>query len=217
MSQGRNTTIRDRDRKAIARTKPDCALCREPIDYSLPYLDPLSYVVDHIVPLAKGGVDELPNKQAAHRTCNQTKAAKLPREVVLICGPPGAGKSTLAHTLGLPVFDLDDPQWSGNDRLFRDAIKQATSKPDAQAAVIRSGATLSARQTAASLCGATSVVIVDTDLDTCIGRIQERRRLTQPIRAQIAAAQQWWSRYEPGPVSLGHLSSNRTFVTERTW
>jgi 5-methylcytosine-specific restriction endonuclease McrA len=31
------------------------------------YLDPMAYVVDHIIPLAKGGEDALPNKQAAHR------------------------------------------------------------------------------------------------------------------------------------------------------
>ena len=63
----RNTTTRDRDRKAIARTKPPCGICEGAIDYSLPYLDPLSYVVDHVVPIAKGGPDELANKQAAHR------------------------------------------------------------------------------------------------------------------------------------------------------
>lgn len=78
----RNTATRDRDRAAIRRTKPPCGICEGDIDYSLPYLDPMSYVVDHIVPLAKGGLDELANKQAAHRACNQTKAAKLPESEV---------------------------------------------------------------------------------------------------------------------------------------
>jgi 5-methylcytosine-specific restriction endonuclease McrA len=81
-NQPRNTATRDRDRAAIKRTKPACGICELPIDYTLPYLDPMSYVVDHIVPLAKGGLDELANKQAAHRTCNQTKAAKLPEAEV---------------------------------------------------------------------------------------------------------------------------------------
>ena len=63
----RNTTQRDRDRNAIRRTKPPCGICEGEIDYSLHYLDPMAFVVDHVVPLAKGGSDELANKQAAHR------------------------------------------------------------------------------------------------------------------------------------------------------
>ena len=63
----RNTATRDRDRKAIARTKPPCGICDGEIDYALPHLDPMSYVVDHVIPLARGGEDALPNKQAAHR------------------------------------------------------------------------------------------------------------------------------------------------------
>lgn len=78
MSAARNTATRDRDRAAIRRTKPPCGICEQSIDYALPYLDPMSYVVDHIIPIAKGGLDELANKQASHRSCNQTKAAKLP-------------------------------------------------------------------------------------------------------------------------------------------
>lgn len=70
----RNTTIRDRHRKAIARGKPACGICDEPIDYDLPHDDPMSFVVDHIVPLAKGGADTLDNKQATHRGCNRAKS-----------------------------------------------------------------------------------------------------------------------------------------------
>ncbi|ASN71994.1 hypothetical protein 7S2_1 [uncultured Caudovirales phage] len=74
----RNTTTRDRHRKYIARTKPPCGICGQDIDYGLPYLDPMSYVVDHTIPLARGGTDDVNNKQAAHRDCNQLKAANLP-------------------------------------------------------------------------------------------------------------------------------------------
>ncbi len=78
MSTGRNTTTRDRDRKAIARTKPPCALCESPIDYSLRNPDPMSFEVDHILALHNGGTDTLDNKQAAHRRCNRAKWNRMP-------------------------------------------------------------------------------------------------------------------------------------------
>lgn len=74
----RDTTTRDRDRAFIRRLKPECGICGEPIDYSLHYLDPMAFVVDHIIPLSKGGADEVANKQAAHRGCNRTKWDAMP-------------------------------------------------------------------------------------------------------------------------------------------
>lgn len=72
----RSTTVRDRDRNAIKRERPPCGICGGDIDYSLPYLDPMSYVVDHVVPFVKGGADDLTNKQASHRACNSRKYDK---------------------------------------------------------------------------------------------------------------------------------------------
>lgn len=72
----RDTTTRDRHRAVIARAQPPCALCGQPIDYGLPPYDPRAYVVDHRVPLARGGPDTLANKQAAHRDCNRSKGTR---------------------------------------------------------------------------------------------------------------------------------------------
>ena len=72
----RSTTRRDAHRRAIARSGAGCHICGLPIDYTLPSTDPRSFVVDHLVPLAKGGSDDLTNKAAAHRDCNATKAAR---------------------------------------------------------------------------------------------------------------------------------------------
>ena len=80
MSVGRNTTTRDRHRKTIARDEPPCGICGQPINYQLPHLDPGSYVVDHIIPVNRGGDDALANKQAAHRACNRTKSDHTPNE-----------------------------------------------------------------------------------------------------------------------------------------
>lgn len=80
MSQGpqRNTATRDRHRRIIKRGRPDCGECGEPIDYEAHHLDPMSFQVDHIIPLSRGGTDTLDNKQACHRKCNRDKSDKMP-------------------------------------------------------------------------------------------------------------------------------------------
>ena len=77
MSTGRSTTVRDRDRRAIARTKPPCGICEQPIDYTLKSPDPMSFEVDHVIALVNGGTDTLDNKQASHRHCNREKWDRL--------------------------------------------------------------------------------------------------------------------------------------------
>ena len=73
----RNTAIRNRHRAIFARGDPPCALCGKPILYGLRYPDPECYVVDHIVPLNRGGLDVLANKQAAHNRCNRAKSDRI--------------------------------------------------------------------------------------------------------------------------------------------
>jgi hypothetical protein len=215
----RNSAQREQHRRAIKRNKPPCHLCGQPIDYTLGHLDPMAYVVDHVVPLARGGPDTLDNKAAAHRKCNRDKSDHMPRtegrRVVLICGPPGSGKTTLAHSLGLTVYDSDDAQWHGSERLFRDAITHVGRDQQAQAAVIRSAATETARSKAARMCGATEVRVLDVDLATCTARIKARGTTNRSVRELIAGAQDWWKNYEP---TIDILSgAPRSFVTARTW
>ena len=79
MATVRNTTRRDRHRRIIARDKPDCGICGNPIEYTIKdHLDPASFTVDHIIPLNKAGTDTIDNKQAAHRACNRLKSDKIP-------------------------------------------------------------------------------------------------------------------------------------------
>lgn len=120
------------------------------------------------------------------------------RRVVLVCGPPGAGKTTYARSLGLQVYDRDDPQWT-SEKQFVAAIRQLKRQPNARAVVIRSGATASARARATELIGATEVEILDVDLETCIQRIRQRRRTTPPMSVQIVAARGWWHKYLAPP------------------
>ena len=85
MSAGRNTATRDQHRAAIRRSKPPCAICEQPIDYTLKSPDPMSFEVDHVVPLDSGrtpderaALDVLANKQATHRVCNRAKWKAVP-------------------------------------------------------------------------------------------------------------------------------------------
>jgi 5-methylcytosine-specific restriction endonuclease McrA len=74
----RNTALRDKHRRIIARGKPPCHICGQPIDYQAHHLDPHSYTVDHITPLTRGGPDTLDNCAAAHRKCNRDKSDHQP-------------------------------------------------------------------------------------------------------------------------------------------
>lgn len=73
-NQPRKTAIRDRHRRTLKALRGLCGICNEPIDYTLPYLHPMEFVADHIIPFNKGGADTLDNKQAAHRKCNRDKS-----------------------------------------------------------------------------------------------------------------------------------------------
>ncbi|WP_432291267.1 HNH endonuclease [Olsenella uli] len=61
-----------------AQCRP-CAICGRPIDYDLPAGDPMSFEVDEIVPVSRGGspIDRA-NVQPAHRICNQRRGNRMP-------------------------------------------------------------------------------------------------------------------------------------------
>jgi len=63
----RNTATRDKARAKLKATRAACHICGQPIDYDLHWEDSRSFVVDHVIPLAKGGEDALSNMRAAHR------------------------------------------------------------------------------------------------------------------------------------------------------
>ena len=74
----RSSARAKRFRSAISRSKPACHICGQAINYNLPHTDPKSFVIDHVIPIHKGGEDALPNIRAAHR--RQTVTA-TPRNV----------------------------------------------------------------------------------------------------------------------------------------
>lgn len=89
----RNTTTRDQHRRSLRAAAGPCHICGAPIDYTLPYHDPMSFVADHVVPLTRGGADALANKAPAHRDCNRTKGAREFADIIKRSGSlrrPGA-------------------------------------------------------------------------------------------------------------------------------
>lgn len=66
--------VADVDPQAIwSRDGGICQLCGDPIDPALPWPEPMSKTLDHVVPLANGGTHEPSNVQLAHALCNCIK------------------------------------------------------------------------------------------------------------------------------------------------
>lgn len=66
--------VEDVDRDAIfQRDGGKCGICGEAILTDVGHLHPLSFHVDHVIPLALGGEHSMANCQAAHRQCNVRK------------------------------------------------------------------------------------------------------------------------------------------------
>lgn len=76
---GQNRTAYDKNKRKILATQEICGICGQPVDKSIKdILNPLSPVIDHIIPISKGGhPSDISNLQLAHRWCNRQKADKL--------------------------------------------------------------------------------------------------------------------------------------------
>jgi 5-methylcytosine-specific restriction endonuclease McrA len=54
-----------------------CQLCGDHVDKTIRPMLPMGPTLDHIVPLARGGLHVLDNVQLAHRICNMRKGARV--------------------------------------------------------------------------------------------------------------------------------------------
>ena len=68
----------DKNKKRILKTENICGICGKPVNKKLKYPDPMSSVIDHIIPVSKGGhPSAIENLQLAHWSCNRQKSDKL--------------------------------------------------------------------------------------------------------------------------------------------
>ena len=63
--------------QVVALYGDTCHICKEPIDPGLPRTSKMGLTVDHIIPLSKGGSDEMDNLRPAHWICNVRKSDKV--------------------------------------------------------------------------------------------------------------------------------------------
>lgn len=76
-----NPELRDALRKRVMAMSDVCHICGRPIDFTLPPTHPLSFHVDHIIPISRGGsVYDIDNLAPAHRICNMKKSNSLPSD-----------------------------------------------------------------------------------------------------------------------------------------
>ena len=72
--QRRNFSVSERS-AVYTKTEGHCAICGKFVPYT-------EFTVDHIVPLAKGGSNDLSNPQCACGVCNRIKQDILPEELM---------------------------------------------------------------------------------------------------------------------------------------
>jgi hypothetical protein len=117
----------------------------------------------------------------------------MSRLVVILCGPPGSGKTTAARASGLRVYDRDDSQWQ-SERQFTDALATLGRDPSARAVVIRSAASSSARARWAKLVRATHIFVVLLPPDECLRRVRNRGRADM-VRG-LASVPKWFAAFD---------------------
>ena len=75
---GAHRSVYEKNKKRILKTRQTCGICGKIVDKKLKFPNPLSPVIDHVIPVAKGGhPSDLDNLQLAHFCCNREKSDKL--------------------------------------------------------------------------------------------------------------------------------------------
>jgi GTPase SAR1 family protein len=126
------------------------------------------------------------------------------RNVTLICGPPGSGKTTLAMTLHPQTLDIGDmPAGTPRERMkaYGRAAYRIGRDQSANVAVVRCAASETERARQQELTRPARTIILLTDADTCRQRITQRNRTEgddegRGLVSQAGAVDDWWSKWD---------------------
>lgn len=69
--------------EVLDRWSNRCHLCEKKIDLDLPSMNRLGFTFDHVVPVSKGGTNDLQNIRPAHRSCNSARGNRGPVQLDL--------------------------------------------------------------------------------------------------------------------------------------
>ena len=92
------------NKKKIMATQDVCGICGRPVDKTVRFPNPWAPVIDHIIPVTKGGhPSDLDNLQLAHNICNRNKSDKVYQD---------PNKAKAGQIKRAPAVGNDDLPWS---------------------------------------------------------------------------------------------------------
>lgn len=207
-------------RLMFLRANPLCAHCLEAGRVSA------ATDVDHVLARRNGGTDDWDNLQPLCHSCHSRKTARenrggerrgRPVTTILVCGPPGSGKTTYVNERkrwGDLVVDVDalfvaltgGLDWYEKPAALlpyvleaRDAVIDRLVQGDddlGRAWVITSEADAVKRQALARRLGA-SVVVLAVSASECLRRISSDQRRADKAEQWRPIVERWWSDYQP--------------------